>query len=545
MRFFIILFTIFFLLTVFLGNSNLHIDNPFLSFIFYQLNIFVSYLPIFLIIFFAIFIIFLRRFYTEKKITPKVLFHNFIQILFGLTIAAFSAFVILLIIAFIELNIFSIVININPKIIGIQTETPEIYNNLKSSLQSPKIIVGEKNSKNVVVAIAKTAGGTDNLYGNKLINAVPNLFIYPINNAYNMMLLDNTLIINMLSSKDIEKISPLLGFLYVKENFPLRQIRSYPNVSIMNENSFLAFRKKDILEKNKKIDKEILKMQTAISSLSASIEISKEDVDKNKNLAGDILKQRDKEYNSCLSKGVYVKGKFVPENTEEFCKEILEKWDKDFSEQENSNSKLTKTIKKYEENLKEYQYFENYFKAYQKLNDVSSLNIPSELGVFEPQDSIRILFDNASPTSIADYLETLIHEYLHYASYTKGKRLDSSFFEEGLTAYFARQTIDNTMKVKTNIGYPILVKVIDELMKKNAEVDLAEIYFTKDQASLERKLNLVYGDNFYKDNIIQFESLLYITDPDLALKTANSIMKKIGGNPLSKEDILSTSSNTN
>jgi hypothetical protein len=546
MRLLIIILTIFFVLSVFLGNLNLPVGNPFFAYILYQINLIITYIPLFLILFVFIFVVFLRKYYPRKKKSPQIFLHNFIQIVFAVIISVLSAYVIILLIVFIELNIYSAVIKYNPHVLGINTQTEAIYNKLKNNSIVPKIILGEKDSKNAVVAIAKSSGGADNLYSTKLLNSIPGFLILPLGKtSSNLMLLDNYLIINSLNATDIEKISPVLGYLYLQENFPLRQIKAYPRISVMDKSTFQKFRQKDFVDKKIKIDNEISKMQSSISSLSAQILIDNQNIENSRINSGEILKARDKEYNACLSKGKYINGKFIPENTEDYCKEILSKWEKDYNQQEKIGSDLVKKLTLDQKKLKEYQYYENYFSAYKSLNDVTSLNIPSELGVFEPDSSIRILYDKSSPTNIADYLETLIHEYLHYTSYIKGKRLDSSFFEEGLTAYFARQTIETTMNTKTNIGYPLIVRVMDEFMKKNAEVDLADIYFTKDQEGLEKRLDLVYGDNFYKDNIIQLESLLYISDPDLALKTVNKIMKKIGGQPLTKEDILSTKSNIN
>ena len=546
MKVFIVITTIVLIFSVFLGNANSSIANPLLSYLLYVINMIISYSPLLIILFTIMFIFFLKKNYTKDRLKLHTLFHNFTQIIFALIISIFSAFVILLVIALIELNIFSVLVNLNPGALGIKTKTDEIYNDLKIKSQAPEIVLGNSGSKNIVIALAKTAGGTENLYSDRLINIIPNLFIFPINeDSYSLLLMDNTLIVSSINPKDIEKISSVLGYLYIKNNFPLRTVRSYPKVSIMDENAFLDFRKIDLNEKTKKIDKELLKIQDAVSSISASVELDKIGVEDNKLESVTILKARDKEHNTCLSEGSYINGKFIPVNTESFCGEILKKWETDYVISENIGKELAKKIEAKEKNLKEYQYFDNYFKAYKKLNDVSSLNIPSELGVFEPKDNIRIVFMNTSQTNIADYFETLIHEYLHYASYNDGKKLESSFFEEGLTAYFARQTIENGMNIKTNIGYPVAVKVIEALLKRSVEADLAEIYFTKDQDSLEKKLDQVYGDGFYKNNIIQFESLLYISNPDLLLSTANSLMRKIGGDPLTKEDIVSTISDIN
>jgi hypothetical protein len=79
------------------------------------------------------------------------------------------------------------------------------------------------------------------------------------------------------------------------------------------------------------------------------------------------------------------------------------------------------------------------------------------------------------------------------------------------------------------------------MTKRISESELADIYFSKSQDKLEQLLDRVYGENFYKNTRIEFLNLQYASSPDLALKIANEIMKKIGGNPLKEKDLLSTS----
>ena len=75
------------------------------------------------------------------------------------------------------------------------------------------------------------------------------------------------------------------------------------------------------------------------------------------------------------------------------------------------------------------------------------------------------------------------------------------------------------------------------------ETDFADIYFTKDQNALEKLINKVYGDDFYKNNQALFASLQYAHNQDQLLKLTNVIMKKIGGQPITKKDLRSSYSN--
>jgi hypothetical protein len=177
------------------------------------------------------------------------------------------------------------------------------------------------------------------------------------------------------------------------------------------------------------------------------------------------------------------------------------------------------------------------------LGDLLKNNIPHELGAFDPPDTIKILINTTSSHAIADYFETVVHEYLHYASYSDNKNFTASFFEEGLTEYFARMAIQNNLNTSTNMGYPVFTRIISEITKIIPETELADIYFSKDELGLRTTLNRVYGDSFYADNLITFETLQYTSDPNQMLKLANVIMAKIGANPLKQPDITSTSSN--
>jgi hypothetical protein len=71
------------------------------------------------------------------------------------------------------------------------------------------------------------------------------------------------------------------------------------------------------------------------------------------------------------------------------------------------------------------------------------------------------------------------------------------------------------------------------------ESELAEIYFTKDEVALQKALDRVYGDGFYENNQVIFETLQYTSSPKQALKLANDIMKRIGGEPLTEKDLKS------
>jgi hypothetical protein len=544
MLFLIFFITCVFVFSAFLGSLPVGIANSFIGYVFYQVNFLLQYLFFFFVGFFIVIFFFVR----QQKFDKEDLFHtnyflSFIQASMLFLACGFFAFVVLLCIAWVELNSFAVLTNVNPAFLGITTHPTTIYKTLQKNNRTPQIIASDKVPQKEVVSIAQAITGTTNFYGNTMLSAIPDFLILPIKKLpSSLMLIDNTLIVTDINAKDIQTISPLIGYEFVQHYFSTRPIKSYPTTSVMTDKEFIAYRQKDSQEKLAKVEVEIQKMKDSISTVSANIQDDNDAITANDTSQKDALKKQSTQYNACLSEGDYISGKFNPKNTKEDCQKILDLWASTLETLGNDETSLHAQLEKDRQLLKDYQYYETFFTAQKTLLSVASSNIPSEYGVFVPPDSLKIIINSKSSHSIGDYYETLVHEYLHYASYVPGKRLESGFFEEGLTEYFARQTIKDTLQIDTNIGYPVAVKIIQAITNRIAEVDLADVYFTKNQLALEKILNLTYGDNFYKDNITLFETLMYTSDPQQALQLANTIMKKIGGQPLTEKDLYSSKS---
>jgi hypothetical protein len=523
----------------FFGKLSYTIENSLLAYLIYILNLFVKFFPIILIIFSTISGYFIWRHYKHKHSKRKTV-HSFFQIFEVLLVSIFSAFLILFIIGFIQLNIYSILVNKDPSTLGIKTDVQAIYDEIEKNNIAPNIIPSDKDYKSSIIAIAKTSSGTDNFYGEIILSNIPKLLILPAKkDVPNLLFLDNSIIITKVDLYEIQKLSPLIGKLFLEKYFATRNIKAYPKVNVLDEKKYQVFRKEDADEKIAKIISESQNMETSISSISANIEEAQAEIQINQNALISILEQRDKEYNSCLNEGTYDEdNNFIPDNSKVDCEPILEAWEIQYVNEENLGKELAKKLEEDQEKLKVYEYYDNFFKAQEELSDISVENIPSELGVFIPDDKLKVVLLTNNSKYISNYFATLVHEYLHYASYTPGKRLESSFFEEGLSEYFARQIIKNTMDKNVNIGYPTAYEIIDQITKRISEPDLAVIYFTKDQLRLEEVLNLTYGENFYNENIVYFESLMYIGDDDEALELANIIIKNIDGDPVTKDDII-------
>lgn len=358
-----------------------------------------------------------------------------------------------------------------------------------------------------------------------------------------MLLVDNILIFTELNQKDIQEVSPYLADAFVRQYFQNRYIKYYPKTYIMNRAQYLEFRKNDGKNKLAKVEEQIKLSEDSISTFSSQLDTDKEALKRAQDSLKESYALREEKYKACYSAGSYKNKIFIRLNTDDYCKTIYNSFDDQIKNTNDSIEDLKNKIQTGLQKLTDAQKYALFFKTQRNVVKIQSSNIPHELGVFTPDNTLEIALDTSNSHAIADYFETLIHEYYHYASYSKEKHFTDLFFEEALTEYFARKTVENSLNFSTNLGYPVHVKIMSEIVKSIPESDLATVYFTKDETRLEELFNKVYGNNFYKDTRTLFATLQFTSDPKQILSLANKIMKKIGSPPLKESDIFSAYSN--
>jgi len=163
---------------------------------------------------------------------------------------------------------------------------------------------------------------------------------------------------------------------------------------------------------------------------------------------------------------------------------------------------------------------------------------PNELGLYVPADNeIKVVLDKTNPEALTQYLAILTHEYLHYASYVNDERYLPLFFEEGLTEYFTREILREELGIDAYVGYPIVVRTVESLVRDIDHDQLLKAYFSKDTDLLISLLNKQHGDNFYQDSFIHFATIQYSTF-DEALSLANDLIEETGGQSITKEEIF-------
>lgn len=433
--------------------------------------------------------------------------------------------------------------HVNPSLVGIVADKNTILNEIKKDNRSIKIIPTDPDSHHELIEVAAVSAGHETLYGKYVLPSIPGFLVIPMRNSpYGALLIDNALVVSSLSSPQFTSASPIVAYQFVKQYFQTLYIKSYPKFSILNSDEYVSYRKSDSRKKIAQIDNQLQKLESSVSSTSASIQKDKDAISSSQDLLQQTQNLQSLLTKKCNSTHVYHTGTIYDSYPKSACKGLL-------SDLDNKITQLTKNIASQNNKLKSDQnaltddaLYKTIFNAQKAALSNLQKNLPFERGVFEPPTSVKMLLDTKDAHAVSDYLETLTHEYLHYASYHKGKALEEIFFEEGLTEYFARQVIQYNLHIDTNVAYPIHVKIIEALTNRIPETALAHIYFEKDQKKLEETLDQVYGDGFYENNRILFETIHFSSSPVQVIQLANTLMKRIGGSPLSQKDLYSSKS---
>lgn len=433
-----------------------------------------------------------------------------------------SSLFIIFFIAFLELNIYSFIYKNSPQKLGVIANTSQISDTLLKNRAVPKILISEKESKSAIIKMSQQAVGTDNYYGGIILPNFPKFLIFSkISSQPNVILIDDTLIISQLDPNDFQILSPVLGYLLTQKYFTQLSIKSFPKVEIISDDQYRQFRRDDFFDKLKLVDLYQQQTEASIASYSSQLKDLDTSINSIKFQIKNIYLAIDKKSLS-LRKPLYDQVSLLNSQLDEANKSKSE-----------TDIKLTDTQK-----LSQYFTYQKSLGA--KLID----NIPSERGSFFPPDIIKMTLDTNNPHTIADNLQLFVHEYLHYASYVgNDKKLNNPFFEEGLTEFYARKIISDKLGTNTNLGYPVLNIIFTKFAKNLPDSDLLEIYFTKNESSLIKLLDQVYGKNFYAQNQALFIAIQSTNDRQQLLPLANLLMSKIKGDQLSDEDLKSTFSN--
>lgn len=449
-----------------------------------------------------------------------------------------------------QLNFGVIELNSSPNSVGVVYGKNDINNRLKSIDTAPKVVGTDSNPSNAILAaVINNNSNKYSYYQSRILKAIPQSLVMPFNvGNHPVVLVKNTLIIINIDKDTMQTISPTLAHLLLKEYFKNRDLKGNPTISVLNRQEYLAFRQDEINKQVAKIKIVIQKVEDYINSLYGNIANAKQKIGANQSAMQATASNEDYYYNNCINAGYadYFTGSFYHTYSQSYCDSIKSQAQSDIAQYQQNINSWNSTLQYDENELSQAQTADQNLKDYASSVDSSKNSTPDELGIFEGPSHVRVVLDSTSPKGINSFLETLVHENLHYQSYVSEDRnfqftdgTYDGFWEEGLTEYFARKVIFTDQGVNINQGYPLLVKIVTQIAKKIPESELQKIYFTKDESTLEADLNAAYGTSFYKDTEPYFEYLSYLP-PDRQVKYANDIMTRIGGKQFTQNDIYST-----
>ena len=484
----------------------------------------------------------------NKKLAPKMTVKEglvsvgttLVTLFLGLSLALIVTGVI----GLIQLNAVSINFRLNPQHNGLITEKQKIIDSLKSMDKAPVIIPYTPSDQNkLLIALAISNQTSNSFYAKAIVSQIPSLLVVPLQLPNNsVFMLNNLLVVKNINPSDIEPLSPYIGYLLVKTYFDGRLIKSYPIVKLMGRQEYLDYRVSQFNQKISNVNTAIQNLEDEISTYYGRIQSDKNKIASWQDYISTENSYKSSAYNDCMSNYIYLIYGTTPDSS--YCQnqasQLSSTYDSNISQANQNIDALNQDIKNVQYYLSLDQDLESYAKSYIASLQQAKDNTPQELGIFEDNNKIRLAIDETSKNVIVDYFETLSHEYLHYASYVnKDQTLKYSFFEEGLTEYFARQVAKKEFGINTHMGYPVLVALVKEMMKKIPSKTLEDIYFTKDETRLEAELTNAYGEKFFSDFEPYFDYLGDLPPRD-ALSVANSMLLRMGSKSIKESDLYSS-----
>ena len=473
-----------------------------------------------------------------NRLFKQVLLYIPTYILIVLISSMFSLYLAFLLATF-HINIYLNGLVAFPSLYGIVTSKDDIFKNI-TKLNKPPVIyaVSENSNKNLYLNIISSKDQQRGLI-NQIVEKIPSTLIFlPKGKLHSLFLIERKLFISRLNKEEIEYISPLITKLIVRNYINKRYIKDEPKISLMNRQEYLSYREEQINKQLGEIDDYIETTIDAINFYSNNVSIDNRNISLAESEISRSIVQRDASYEYCINAGYksYFTGTFYHLYSKEECDSSKNEWDNYIAKVDNNLNQYRNELTYDQNKLDEFSSYKTEWDNFRILVESQKDNTPYELGVFIPKKTIKIALDSIDPSAISDYLSTLTHEYFHYASYVSEERQLLPFFEEGLTEFFSRRTINKSMDIQNNVGYPIITRIIEEMSKKISEKDLEDVYFTKNEEKLEYLLDKTYGKKFYEDSKYYFVALYYIQTVE-GLEFANNLMFKIGGDEITEESL--------
>lgn len=509
-------------------------------------NIFINYFEgtweilkndyILLIIFLVVVVaqlIFIFKTNRKQRGRNAILFHSFL----GLVLGYFASFLFLIIFSFLHLNTLSLKIKFfSSKISDPDTIASEIQ---KSDLP-PKIInISGKNYSKALFQGSENAFST--FYSDKIVNLTPIILNFADKNGTGIFYFGNNLYFSKIDQQSIESIAPIVSKKYVQLSLDGKYVKDLPKISVIGRQEYLKYREQKINEQIDKIQEAYDAVSNYLQNLYANIANANTQIKNNESAIDSAISSRDYYYNYCMNAGYYsyYLNYFFRSFSDEKCESDKQEWNGIIAQNEQNITEWRSYINSVNSEIASYKELQENLGYYIELVESQKQIIVYELGLFEPDDQIKVVLDTTKSSSLADFFATSIHEYFHYTSYVSEEKVLPSFFEEALTEYFARKSVEEILNFSTNQGYPAYIDLIGKMTSDIGEDKMKDIYLTKNFDLLKSELNYKYGEHFYDDTQYYFDILPYL-DLESQVNIVNDIMFRINGEKINVEDVVSS-----
>jgi len=433
---------------------------------------------------------------------------------------------------------------IAPKFLNIYTDKNDIRQIVDKSDTSFELVGITQTPSKTFIINYPYLGKKGDYFANNFIIYYPNFLLVSSSTInHPVYLVKNTIIVKELDKDVFQTFAPTLAKKLIKRELSPRYVKEEPKVQIISRQDYLKYREDQINKEIEEIAGYIDEIKKTLSSIAYNIQITKNNIATLEGYIALNTQYRDEEWNYCINATYTYYGLFSNYTyrlySDAYCQSQRAKRDQKNAEYQSEISINQKNLGYYQSQYNELKKYLDQFQNYKVFIEATKDLTPYELGLFEPVESVKVVLDSISDKDISNFLETLIHEYIHYTSYVSEERTLPHFFEEGITELLAREVVTNQLRKNVNLSYPIIVKVINAMTKKIPIEKLEDIYFSKSTDQLESLLDDTYGKNFYKETQLYFALIPY-SPPSEALKFANNIMFRIGEAELTEKDLESS-----
>lgn len=331
---------------------------------------------------------------------------------------------------------------------------------------------------------------------------------------------DNTLVVNKVDKKDIEILLPVLvNKMLLIEFKSLLSSKKNPNILFLNEIDYIVYQTKQE-EKNKK------KFEDYIVYLNNFIKESDNIIQSNQNTINSYPSDKQKyqkEYEDYMSRwGGWYQSCISDLGNDPICEDGKNKFDQNINILK-QNIQLVEDYKiQAENNLK----LQTSYKSI-SINDlvIAKRNYQDFLknpitagvqdGVFNPPNNIYIKFYEKEYNPLIYYLNTSLHEYLHFYAYNTNYTLEP-FLDEGLTDYL--KAIIESKYIEKNyitVNYPHEISIVEDLVKSISIEKIIPLYFEQNNTGLQKAIVNTYRNIDYKNFISKGKNLFYTPNNEI------------------------------